>query len=665
MGLLGYFTLGFSSEGPQPRKDTNLLGSDIFTKIAGGHTLKFGFTYEQFGVNNPYYADNNGSYTYNGGGIYSSGDPAIDFLLGIPDSYVQASGSIIDAISHEYYAFAQDSWKATSDLTLNYGISWDVETPWANHQYGGEGITCWQNSSATSKIYPNGAPGLLYPGDPGCTTYGQGYTRFHNFGPRFGFAWSPSSGPAAILGTPGSHEFAIRGGFGMYYNRDQEEEALQNLSSPPYFFESHGVQDLGGGLSPAFANPFADITGAAAETNPFPYHVPASGSQLNWQNYSLQDISNVSKSYLPSYAYNFNLNIQRQLPGKMVAQIGYVGSVGQKLPRVSEADPITAAGHAACLADATGCAQSGALLHYLYPQYAAQPALSPNGTPWYLSVGNQLSNGASSYHSLQLSLNKQFAHGLYFTLAYTYSHALDNGSGYESSYGNSSPNGVGGSNGRGVNFIPGFENRNYGSSDYDARHRFVAVYNYEIPLLQSMKDNRIIKEGLGGWHISGDTALQTGFPVTINSAGAFNSLWCDEFTYYGCPDVPNVSTSKIQILNPRNASHSYFNTAPFSPEPLGTFGNSGRNFFHGPGFNYTNLELYKDFPLGGDSHRYIELRLESYNVFNHPNFAQPDGNFNDSTFGETLSVIQPGNFGGQATDPQPGRATQLGAKFYF
>jgi hypothetical protein len=665
MGLLGYFTLGFSSAGPQPRKDSNLLGSDIFTKVAGNHTLKFGFTFEQFGVDNPYFSNNNGNFGYDGGGLYSSGDPAIDFLLGIPDSYVQASGSQIDAISHEYYAFAQDSWKVNSDLTLNYGISWDVETPWANHQFAGEGITCWQNSSATSKIYPNGAPGLLYPGDPGCSTYGSGYVRYHDFGPRFGFAWSPSSGPSAILGTQGSHQFAVRGGFGMYFNRDQEEEALQNLSSPPYFFQSLGVADLSSSYSPAFANPFADVTGAAAEPNPFPYQVPAPGSQLNWQNYSNMDISNVSKNYLPSYAYNFNLNIQRELPGRMVAQIGYVGSIGQKLPRVSEGDPITAAGHAACLADTTGCAQNGEFLHALYPQYAAQPALSPNGTPWYLSVGNQLSNGSSSYHSLQMSLSKQTSHGLYFTLAYTYSHALDNGSGYESASNTSSPNGVGGSNGRPVNFIPGFENRNYGSSDYDARQRFVAVYNYEIPLLQSMKNNYVVKEALSGWHLSGDTALQTGFPVTISSTGVYNSLWCDRYTYYVCPDVPNVSTSKIQLMNPRNASHTYFNTSPFSQEPLGTFGNSGRNFFHGPGFNYTNLELYKDFPVGSDSRRYVELRLESYNVFNHPNFAQPDGNFNDSTFGQTLSVIQPSGFGGQATDPQPGRATQLGAKFYF
>ena len=230
----------------------------------------------------------------------------------------------------------------------------------------------------------------------------------------------------------------------------------------------------------------------------------------------------------------------------MVAQIGYVGSLGRRLPRVTEADPITAAGHNACLADTAGCAQNGYNIHALYPQYAAQPAVypgsvsaaQPNGVPWYLSIGDQLTDGASSYHSLQVSLTKQTSHGLYFTLAYTYSHGLDNDSGYESSSGTGSPNGAGGSNGRSVNFVPGFQNLNYGSSDYDARHRFVALYNYEVPLLQSMREKKLVNEAIGGWHISGTTSLQTGFPVTLSESGVFNSLYCDQYSYYGCPTIP-------------------------------------------------------------------------------------------------------------------------------
>jgi hypothetical protein len=226
---------------------------------------------------------------------------------------------------------------------------------------------------------------------------------------------------------------------------------------------------------------------------------------------------------------------------------------------------------------------------------------------------------------------------------------------------------VGSLNGRGVNFVPGFEYLNYGNSDYDARQRFAALYTYEVPVFTAIRDNFILNEVLGKWHIAGTTALQTGFPVTISQAGSYRSGWCDAFTYYGCGDTPNTSSFHIKKMNPRTApNHQYFDTSTFSPEPIGTFGNVGRNFFNGPGYNYTNLQLFKDFPLMKDNRAYIEVRLESYNVFNHTNFAEPDGNFNDkTTFGTIQNVIQPAGFGVSAGDPQPGRATQLAAKIYF
>ncbi len=663
VNITGLFDLGFSYEGPQPRKDTNLTFADNFSKVVGNHSLKFGASFEQFGVTNPYFADNNGSFTFGGSGAYSSGDPAIDFLLGIPDQYSQTSGSIIDARAREFYAYAQDSWKINSDLTVNYGLAWDAETPNQNLQFGGIAITCWQNSSATTGIFPAAStstpapPGLLYPGDPGCNNYGGPTTRWDRFGPRIGFAWSPSTGPGMVLGTEGSHSFAIRGGFGLYYNRDAEEGALQNLGAPPFDKQSFGAADVGG--SPGFANPFADVAGGPSEGNPFPYNRPAPRTPLQWGNYATLDINNIDQHYAVPYIYNFNLNVQRALPGNMVMQIGYVGSLGHKLVRIYEGDPITTAGHNACLAD-PACVASRASLHLDYPQYAAQPAIipgsvdpvnNPNGTPYYLSVGTQATSGASNYNSFQASLTKAPSHGLSFTLAYTYSHALDNASGLESS----------GFNGLATNNTPGFTQLSYGDSDYDARHRFIASYNYEIPLLQSMRENRYVHETLGGWHVTGITTLQTGFPVTITDTGVYNSLYCDQYSYYGCSDTPDASTFHIKTLNPRGGY--WFDNSQFSQEPIGTYGNVKRNFFHGPGFNYTNLEIYKDVPLNGDGSRYLQLRLESYNAFNHPNFAQPDSNFSDGAqFGQVTSVISPNDVN---ADPQPGRAIQLGAKIYF
>jgi hypothetical protein len=118
-------------------------------------------------------------------------------------------------------------------------------------------------------------------------------------------------------------------------------------------------------------------------------------------------------------------------------------------------------------------------------------------------------------------------------------------------------------------------------------------------------------------------------------------------------------------LNPRSSGNFWFNTATFSQEPIGTFGNVKRNFFHGPGFNYSNFEVYKNVPVGkAEGSRYVQLRLEAYNAFNHANFANPSGNYGagPTVFGKITSVDQPVNAGG---DPQPGRAIQIAGKFYF
>jgi hypothetical protein len=648
--LTGLFTLGFSYEGPQPRKDTNLSFSDDFTHVMGSHDLEIGATVEQFRVSNPYFADNNGDYTFAGAGTYSSGDPGIDFLLGIPDGYAQSSGGFIDAIAWEDYAFAQDSWHATPDLTLNYGLAWDVETPNKNMQYNGLGITCFQLSNATSSVFPGGFPGLLFPGDPGCNKAGGATTKYAHLAPRFGFAWSPTSGPAAIIGTSGSHMFSLRGGFGMYYNRDAEEGQLQNLGDVPNYLFSFGAGDFGG--SPAFANPFADVAGNGSESNLFPYVRPKPGTPLDWSTYTGQDISNIDPNYDVPYIYNFNLNIQRQLPSNIILQIGYVGSLGRRLPITFEGDPITAAGHAACLGNAT-CVQHRSRQHLFFPSHAAQPATT-GGIPDYLSVGTIGTDGVSNYNSLQVLVTKNTTHGLYFTIAYTYSHGLDNSSGLESS----------GFNGLGYNWVPGYQYLSYGDSDYDARHRFVASYDYQVPLLASMRNHIAVREALGGWHLAGYTVLQSGFPVTITNVGTYNSLWCDSFSYYYCPDNVETSSFSIPKYNPRAdpVTHQYFDTSSFSQEPIGTFGNAKRNFFHGPGYNYSDMNLYKTFPLGRES-RSLQLMLQAQNVFNHANFAMPDSNFTDGPiFGQVLGVDQSADPNG---DPAPGRTVQLAGRITF
>jgi hypothetical protein len=660
IGIGNYFNLGFSPDGPQPRIDTNLTYADSFTWVRGNHTLKFGGSYEQFRVHNPFGARNNGDYGFNGTGTYSSGDPLIDFALGIPDTFNQESGGFIDALAAESYAYAQDNWKITPDFTFNFGIAYDIEQPTLNKQFGGTGVTCWSISNATSNVFTGGPPGLLFPGDPGCSETGGPTTHYDHFAPRLGFAWSPSRGPEKLIGAPGSHNLSIRGGFGVYYNRDQEEQSLQNLGDPPSLFNSFGAADVGG--SPGFANPYQDVTGNpnVSEANPFPYIRPSKGAILNWNQYAEADLSAFAPNYNVPYTYNYNLNIQRSLGGNYVAQIAYVGSVSHRLTNQNEGDQITAAGHAACIAPGSGC--NLAAVHLLSPQYTAQPAVvpgsvgpnSPNGIPWYLSVAEQESEGSSNYNSFQASLQKAQSHGLQFTLAYTYSHALDDGSGYES--------GFGGSTGRVINWEPGFQNLNYGSSDFDARHRLSAGYVYAVPVAGFLRSNAILKETLSGWGVGGVTAFQTGFPVGINAAGSFNSGWCDEFEFFGCPDVPNINSFNIQKENIRAPGNQYFAKTLFSPQPNGTFGNTPRNFFSGPGYDYTNLQLSKNIHFNSDGTRYLQLRLEAFNAFNHANFAPPQSNFLSPTFGAVSSVQISADPNG---DPSPGRSIQLAGKFYF
>jgi hypothetical protein len=652
------FNLGFSFEGPQPRLNTNLTFADNFTWVRGGHTMKFGGQFEQFRVRNPFDAYNNGFFAFEGGteggGPYSSGDPVIDFALGIPDIYMQSNNGIIDAVASELYGYAQDNWKLSPDVTFNYGLAWDVERPNQNRQDGGLGIICWQNATSASSVFPGAPPGLSWPGDPGCNAAGSPVAHYDRFGPRAGIAWSPSHGPAFLIGD-GAHSFSLRAGFGVYYNRDQEEQALQNLEDPPFFFVSQGVSQIGG--SPSFANPFADVAGNGSMPNPFPHAPFKAGAQVNWDSYLPLQLAAFAPNYSVPTSYNYNVNAQRALGGKLIAQLGYVGAAGRHLATWYEGDNITPTGHAACLASPM-CSGNPGSIHVLFPQFTAQQAVVPgnpfglpNGTPYYISAGEQATEGSSSYNALQASLIKALSHGLQFTLAYTWSHSIDDGSGYESAVGRQ---------GRIRNYVPGFESLNRGNSDFDARHRVAASYVYAIPVATFMRGNAALWEVFSGWNLAGVTALETGFPVQIYSTSK-RSLWCDGYSYFGCPDVPETTTARPATLNVRSGSHAYFDTTPFSSEPLGTFGNTPRNSLAGPGFDYTNLQLSKNIYFG-EGKPYLQLRMEAFNAFNHANFANPSGNFNSGSFGRVTSVVQSADPNG---DPSPGRAIQLAGKVYF
>jgi len=635
----GELVMGFSTNGPQPRIDQVYQADDTISKTIGHHSLKFGYDGRRFNVSNPFNANNSGSYGFN----QNSG------------SYGQGTGAKIQAEAFLNYLFAQDSWKITPTFTLNYGLGYSIDTPLRNEQYGGEGIACLVPGEQ-SKIFANAPLSIVYPGDPGCNSSGQATTKYTELGPRFGFAWSPDWG--AISGGPG--KFSIYGGFGIYYNRSEEETALQTLETPPFGLTSGGVADYDGGV-PSFGNPYQDINTGATYANKFPFTFPSKGATINYGLYEPMDISTFGTTFRAPYSENFQLSVERELPSKVVARLSYVGSLGRHNQITYEGNPETPAGHAACLANPECNSGIGANLQsYFFPQNTAYGEVDPNtGSTAFISVGTVGSSAASSYHALQAKVTKGISHGLQLTASYTYSHALDNGSSFENA-------GFGESGTRGYNQYN--QALNYGDSAFDARHHLVIAPIYVTPNFRGKSSYNPLNLALSGWEISGIVTLATGFPYDISYAGSTaNSLWCSNFAYfYACPDVPN-QVAALQRGNPRNrdfvnhggdaawfidSSSTPGASTSFSPEVVGTFGNIHRDPFHGPGTNSTNMILAKNFGIGADNIRRLQIRIESDNVFNHASFTNPTSTYGSSYFGYT---------GGT----NAARQTQLAAKFYF
>ena len=684
MALTGFFTIGFSNNGPQPRIDQVYQADDNFSYVLGRHTLKFGFDGRRSHVSNPFANQNNGNFSYGGSGLFSTGDPGSDFLLGIPDTYGQGSGSFIDAGTQQFYSYAQDSWKATSNLTINYGLGWQINQPTTDHFNNGRAINCFRPGQQ-SAVYPTAPTGLVFPGDNGCTSSGYA-TRFKNFGPRLGLAWAPHGSGVLEHLTGGQGKFSIRTGVGIYFNQVEEEQTLQNLTAPPFALTDGGIGDVGG--NPSFAAPFTSVnttkikttnylgvlntcgtppapcltstttTNPASIANKYPFVPPPAGSNVDFGFFEPFSLNVIDPNYRVPYLVNYNLTIQREFPGQMILSVGYVGSQGRHLERAQELN--VGINPAGCAAD-PNCVGNRSIASLVTPQYFKYGFAGTSNAGVFGSVGQQGTDGNSRYNSMQVSLNKRTSHGLQFLLSYTYAHSQDNGSGFESSgFGN-----------RGVNpLLPGL---NFGDSDFDARQRFVASYQYEIPVPHTLRSNGILTRVFKGWRVAGSTTLQSGFPLSFNDT-RMTSLTCPGFgiVFYTCWDNPN-QVAPIVKYNPRqvqslancagtaHTGNFYFGPASVCHAPFGTFGNVGRDSIHGPGLNFTNLALMKDILIREQMR--FELRLETFNTFNHVNFNNPQSGFGSGGSGTNVNS----SFLGRITsDSAIGpRFVQLAAKFYF
>jgi hypothetical protein len=642
MTVSGYFTLGGTSNGPQPRKDQTYQVTDNFSVNKGRHSFKFGYDGRKFQVWNPFAAQNDGVFTFSTSGLYSTGDPGLDFLLGIPATYGQGSGSIIISDAYEHYLYFQDQWKIKDNFTLTYGTGYQIDTPIAEYQNNGISRVCFQ-PDVQSTVFPTAPLGYTLPGDPGCNKYGGASTKYGHFGPRLGFAWSPNWGGL----SGGRGKLSIRGGFGLYYNRGEEELNLQDLGIAPFGLSSLGVRDASGAvpLRPSFPDPYTDIAGNGSIRNPFPYVPPAAGdASIDFGQFLPFgfNLSTANKNLTTPYAMNYNLTVERELPAQTILRVGYVGAHGENLITSYTFNPMTPPGVQQCLAT-PACADDPGDAPVNFPNFYPFP-----GDIW-ASAGQQRNGGYSNYNSLQVFVEKHFSHGLAFTSAYTYSHSLDISSSFEDSAFQ-----LGG----GVNPYGDF-GRDYANSSFDARHRWAFAFDYEIPSLKRLWSSA---PGVvfNGWRVSGFNTIQSGFPILLQDSNN-NSPVCDlDLSFYGCPDRPDL-VSKPKILDPKTSvingvNHYWFDPSSYTDNALGTLGTAGRNSLRGPSYWNTDASLQKDTRI--TEGKTLQLRIEFYNIFNHTNFANPNGdvaNIASGTFGRISAIRANTN----------SRQIQLAAKFIF
>jgi Carboxypeptidase regulatory-like domain len=666
------YTIGVPSD--TTKQYNNMYqAADNFTKIIGRHTLKFGteFHYDQIDDRN-YYGEN-GSFTFDGS---ETGLDFTDFLIGAPADMIQATQQLLDTRSKYLGLYGQDSWRVTPNLTFNYGLRWEFSQPWYDTGNKLETLI----PGVQSRVFPGAPTGWLVPGDPGVPST-LAPTQYHNFAPRLGLAYSPSASSgwlAKLTGGPG--KMSVRVGYGIFYTAIEDLTQFQEIGDAPYglFYVSP--------VPPLFEAPYIDRATGNNEGQRFPFAFPPRGvsasnpdTTFNWAGAEpiigalAYDHNNVTP-----YAEDYELSVQRELGSGTVLSLSYVGTQGHKLLTELESNPGNAAlclelneapynpnpGNQVCGpfgegnqyvlppgvafppaatpgVETTGpCASGSGTCNIVNTTYTVVPP--QNGVFVFGNNPYEITAAQSAYNSFQTSVRHNGAWSS-FLFGYTYSKCLDDASGLQ----------------EGVN--PFNPLSSLALCIFDVSQNFTSSYDVKLPT------DRLVHADTGwanrlaaGWSISGITTFATGLPVNLRET---NDLSLTGTQNTEAPiDVPELSTGKVLYnTNPRSGQPYFNSLSPsaggiFTEEPLGQIGNSPRRFFHGPGLNNWDLALLKDTKF--TESKSLEFRAEAFNIFNHAQFLNPDGTFDDGYFD------QGGTFGLVNAARAP-RILQLALKFLF
>jgi hypothetical protein len=593
----GYASIGDPITGPRNTYQNTYDFSGSLTWIKGRHQYKFGGGYQYDQINVLQGIATNGFFVF---ATFPVNNAFASFMFGQPVVFLQGGGNFYRALrGQSFNLYAQDTWKVSSRLTVNYGLRYEVPSPYTEiHNYQNLWIPGRQ-----SEVFPTAPAGLVYPGDPGVPS-GLIPTERDAFAPRVGLAWD----------VRGDGKWLVTSAYGIFYDpyyTGQGGPLQDPISAPPYL-QTPQIS------VPNFGDPFNG-------QNPFngSFAQPMTLLVLN------------PNLRLP-YAQDWNLNIERALGSDWLLEVGYIGTKGTKLPRFIEANPAVYIPGESTQDNAdqrrlySGCTVTGT-------------------TPCtFSSVGEIAGISDSSYNALQVSLKRRFAHGFSMLVSYTLSKTLDDVSSFNIT--GSASQSVAGENDLAQN--PFDVKAEWGRSMFDARHRFVTSYQWDLPWFKH-PDNWY-GHVLGNWQVNGITTLMSNTPFTVYDSS-------NPSLQGSAPEISGFFSSRPNIVGDPNSgtcpggipvrtAACWFNTNAFAHAATGQFGDVGRNTMDGPAFQQWDFSAIKTIPIR--ERMSVQFRAEMFNIFNNVNFELPNNDINSPGFGQIVAA-------------QPGRIVQLALKFQF
>lgn len=526
--VLGYSSVGGAITGPRNSIQNSFEEQDNLSYVHGAHSLKVGAQLIRTQLNIFQAIAPNAFFVF--ASNFPTNDSIANLLLASPVTFYQGLGYFNRGLRNwSTGIYAQDEWRITPRLTLNYGVRYERVSPFTETRNQLNGFV----PGVQSTVFPSAPAGVLFPGDSGI---GSGIAQSTNaFMPRLGFAWDPT----------GEGKWSIRSSYGIFYDQFQNGTGVASqvpISAVPWaqFNQFSGAQLQN------FANPYSGRPYPAANTFVSPSTIFA-----------------LDPSARAPYVQNWNFGVQKSFFSNYVLEVRYVGSKGTRLPRNIEANPAVYG---------PGATGQNADARRLYAGCTAP------GAPCRLSTVGELVNILNStYHAGQVTLTRRFSSGLGLNVSYWYSKSLDYLSAMNMAGASSQP--LAGANDLAQN--PFDLKAEHGPSLFDARHRITASGSWQVPVSRSAP--AAVRTIVGGWQLNLIATHNSATPFTVYDSTNV-SLQANS------PPISGYPASRPDLVGDPDSGartpQSWLDASSFrrlnSVTEAGGFGNAGRNIARGP-----------------------------------------------------------------------------------